>query len=53
MPQKIKCEGCGLILYNDIDLKPPSEIIKQLNNSCPRCAKELVFDPKKVEINPS
>lgn len=51
MPQKIICSSCGEILYERNDLKPPKEIIKDFNGKCPKCNKELVFDPKNVEIN--
>jgi|GEM_PF-2878570 len=51
MPQKIVCDGCGEVLYEDVDLKSPEEVIKKFNGKCPQCGKKLVFDPQKVEIN--
>jgi len=53
MPQKVVCDGCGEVLYDNKDLKPPIEIIKQMNGKCPQCSKKLIFDPQKVEIKPS
>ena len=51
MPQKIVCEGCGNVLLKDIKLRPPDEVIKELEGNCPYCGKQLVFDPDKIEIN--
>jgi DNA-directed RNA polymerase subunit RPC12/RpoP len=51
LPQKIICEGCGEILFNGLKLRPPEEIIKELENKCPYCGKILLFNPDKVEIN--
>ena len=50
MPQKIICEGCGYVLYDSDDLKPPEELIKELEGKCPKCSKKLIFNPEKVEI---
>ena len=50
MPQKVICEACGEVLYNGVDLKPPEEVIQQFNGKCPRCGRQLVFNPEKVEI---
>ena len=50
MPQKVICEACGEVLYKGVDLKPPEEVIQQFNGKCPRCGRQLVFNPEKVEI---
>jgi ribosomal protein S27E len=51
MPQKIICKGCGKVLLTDVKLRPPEEVIKELEGHCPYCGKALVFDPDKIEIN--
>jgi hypothetical protein len=51
LPQKMICNGCGKVLYDNSDLKPPEEIIKKFGGKCPQCSKDLIFDPEKVEIN--
>jgi hypothetical protein len=50
VPQKIICEGCGNILFKDIKLRPPQELIHELNGKCPYCDKELIFNSDKLEI---
>lgn len=51
MPQKIICKDCGKVLYDHSDLKPPEEIIKKFDRTCPQCGQNLSFDPNRVEIN--
>jgi hypothetical protein len=51
MPQKIICEGCHKVLLDDLKLRPPEEVIRELDGKCPFCGKELIFDPTKIEIN--
>jgi hypothetical protein len=51
MPQKIICEGCDAVLLDDTKLRPPEEVIKELDGKCPHCGKELIFNPDKIEIN--
>jgi DNA-directed RNA polymerase subunit RPC12/RpoP len=51
LPQKVMCDGCGKVLYDNSDLKPPEEIIKKFGGECPHCGKNLIFDPNKVEID--
>jgi len=51
MTQKIVCEGCGKVLFNDSKLRPPEEVIQELNGKCPHCGKKLVFNPDRLEIN--
>ena len=50
MPQKIICDACGEILYEGADLKPPEEVIQQFNGKCPKCSRQLTFNPVKVDI---
>lgn len=50
MPQKIICDGCGEVLFSNLKLIPPEELIQELNGKCPHCGKKLVFNPDKVEI---
>ncbi len=50
MPQKVFCERCGTVLYNDLELRPPDEIIQQLDAKCPGCGKKLEFASNRVEI---
>ncbi|UCH01938.1 MAG: hypothetical protein JSV20_08965 [Candidatus Bathyarchaeota archaeon] len=50
MPQKVICKDCGEILYSDIDLKPPEELIRNFEGKCPKCGKELSYNPENIEI---
>jgi len=44
------CKGCGEVLYESYELKPPAEIIEQLGGVCPRCNQRLRFDPNEVQV---
>ncbi len=44
------CKRCGEILYEGGELKPPEEIIEQLEGVCPRCNQKLKFDPNDVQV---
>lgn len=50
MPQKVFCQGCGSVLYEGPELKPPDEIIQKHNGKCPKCGKKLSFIPIDVEV---
>jgi ribosomal protein S27AE len=50
LPQRIHCERCGAILYEDIELKPPIEIVQRYDGRCPKCGRRLSYFPIKVEI---
>jgi hypothetical protein len=52
LPQKVICQGCGCILYEDIDLKSPEEIIQQHDGKCPSCGKKLTFAPENIDVRP-
>ena len=52
MPQRAVCQDCGCILYEDIDLKSPDEIIQQHDGKCPSCGKKLIFVPEKIDVKP-
>ena len=53
MPQRIVCEGCGYVLYESMDLKPPDEVIEEHGGRCPKCGKELNFSPSNIKIKPA
>ena len=53
MPQKTTCRDCGFILYEDMDLKSPDEIIEQYDGRCPQCGKKLTFVPSEVYVKPA
>lgn len=53
VPQRVVCDKCGTILYNDKELKPPDEIIQVYDGKCPNCGKRLSFVPKNVEVSPA
>jgi len=53
MPQKTICGDCGFILYEDLDLRSPDEIIEAYNGRCPECGKKLTFVPDNVYIKPA
>ncbi|MDH5782609.1 MAG: hypothetical protein OEZ35_02945 [Candidatus Bathyarchaeota archaeon] len=50
MPQRIHCQKCGTILYQDIELKPPYEIVQRYDGRCPKCGRRLSAIPINVEI---
>ncbi|MGQ9530328.1 MAG: hypothetical protein ACUVQX_02450 [Candidatus Bathycorpusculaceae bacterium] len=52
MPQRVVCEGCGHVLYEGTELKPPDEILHQHGGKCPKCGKKLSLIPINVEVKP-
>jgi DNA-directed RNA polymerase subunit RPC12/RpoP len=52
MPQLVICNKCGAILYDNIELKPPDEIVQSYDGKCPNCGKKLSFIPKRVQVKP-
>lgn len=50
LPQSVICEKCGNVFYFGNELRLPEEIIQQNDGRCPKCGKELIFNPEKVEI---
>ncbi|MEM3609201.1 MAG: hypothetical protein QXM65_08130 [Candidatus Bathyarchaeia archaeon] len=52
MPQRVICQGCGQVLYEGVDLKPPDEILNQYNGKCPKCGKKLSLIPIDVDVKP-
>ncbi|UCC33275.1 MAG: hypothetical protein JSW53_05780 [Candidatus Bathyarchaeota archaeon] len=53
MPQKVVCRECGFVLYEDLDLKAPDEIMQQYDGKCPSCGKKLTFTPENIEVKPA
>lgn len=53
IPQRVVCKDCGYVLYEDEDLKPPSEILNRYDGKCPECNKKLALSPLDVEIKPA
>jgi hypothetical protein len=52
MPQRFICHGCGHILYEGAELKPPDEIINRHGGNCPKCGRKLSLMPLNVEVKP-
>lgn len=52
LPQRVICHGCGHVLYEGDELKPPDEIIHQHEGKCPNCNKKLSLLPLSVEVKP-
>ena len=52
MPQLVICNKCGAILYKNIELKSPDEIVQSYDGKCPNCGKKLSFIPKRVQVKP-
>lgn len=54
MPQRIVCGGCGLVLYEGIELESPVETVMRYGGHCPKCRKKLEYSPDNVlmGINP-
>ena len=53
VPQRVICQKCGYVLYDEADLKPPDEILHQYNGRCPKCGKKLALVPLDVEVKPA
>ncbi|MGB9756707.1 MAG: hypothetical protein ACPLVJ_02875 [Candidatus Bathyarchaeales archaeon] len=52
LPQRVVCQGCGYVLYEGAELKPPDEILHQHGGKCPKCGKKLSLIPINVEVKP-
>jgi hypothetical protein len=52
MPQRVTCQGCGHVLYDGAELKPPDEILQRYDGKCPKCSKKLSLLPIDVEVKP-
>ena len=52
MPQRVACQGCGHVLYEGPELRPPDEILHEIDGKCPNCGKKLSFVPIDVEVKP-
>jgi len=50
LPESVICGKCGNVFYVGNELRFPEEIIQQNDGRCPKCGKELMFNPEKVEI---
>ena len=53
LPQRVICQQCGYVLYDDAELKPPDEILHEHNGKCPKCGKKLSLIPINVEVTPT
>ena len=51
MPQRVICQQCKTVLYEDRELKPPEEIIQGYDGKCPKCGRKLSLIPTVVEVN--
>jgi hypothetical protein len=52
VPQRVVCQGCGHILYQGAELKPPDEVLHQHDGKCPKCGKKLALIPIDVDVKP-
>jgi len=52
VPQLVVCHKCGAVLYDNVELKPPDEIVQSYDGKCPNCGKKLSFIPKRVQVKP-
>ena len=52
MPQRVACQGCGHVLYEGPELRPPDEILHEIDGKCPNCGKKLSLVPIDVEVKP-
>ncbi len=52
MPQRVVCHGCGQVLYEGQELRPPDEILQQHGGNCPKCGRKLSLLPIDVEVKP-
>jgi hypothetical protein len=52
MPQRVACQGCGHVLYEGPELRPPDEILHEVDGKCPNCGKKLSLVPIDVDVKP-
>jgi rubredoxin len=52
VPQRVVCQGCGHILHQGAELKPPDEVLHQHDWKCPKCGKKLALIPIDVDVKP-
>jgi rubredoxin len=52
VPQRVVCQGCGHVLYQGAELKPPDEVLHQHDWKCPKCGKKLALIPIDVDVKP-
>lgn len=52
MPQRVACQGCGHVLYDGPELRPPDEILHEIDGKCPNCGKKLSLVPIDVDVKP-
>ncbi|MDH5390931.1 MAG: hypothetical protein OEX10_07250 [Candidatus Bathyarchaeota archaeon] len=52
MPLTILCQRCGTILYEGEEMKPPYELLLELNGRCPVCNRRLSRIPQSFEVKP-
>lgn len=52
VPQRVVCQGCGGVLYEGPELRPPDEIIHEHEGKCPKCSKKLSLIPVEVDVKP-
>ncbi|MCC6012925.1 MAG: hypothetical protein LM593_00975 [Candidatus Verstraetearchaeota archaeon] len=50
MAIRIICSKCNTVLYEDIELISPQEIMEKYNYKCPKCSSSLNFDPSNIRI---
>jgi hypothetical protein len=52
MALTILCKGCGTILYEGEEMKPPYDLLSELNGRCPVCERRLSHIPQSFEVKP-
>lgn len=52
VPQRVVCQGCGHLLYEGAELRPPDEIMHEHDSKCPKCGKKLSIIPVNVDVKP-
>ncbi|MGD8564947.1 MAG: hypothetical protein PVF96_01195 [Candidatus Bathyarchaeota archaeon] len=53
MPQRVTCQKCGCVLYEDNELKTPEEILHKHDGKCPECGRKLALMPLDIEVKPA
>ena len=53
LPQRVVCEKCGCVLYEDDELKTPDEVLQCHDGKCPKCGRKLALLPIDVEVKPA
>ncbi|MBC7120457.1 MAG: hypothetical protein H5T33_02570 [Candidatus Methanosuratus sp.] len=50
MPIRVLCHQCKAVLYEDLELVSPKEVLEKNNGRCPKCSATMSFDANSLRI---